>query len=76
MMPNLKSEMVFLALEGEKKKKQATYDTYVSKIDQNSLTSLSVIKLEPLAIDEIRYGRLVHPTKAIKPVSMSFLHNI
>ena len=46
MMPNLESEMVFLALEGEKKKKkQATYDTYVSKIDQNSLTSLSVIKL-------------------------------
>ena len=45
MMPNLKSEMVFLALEGVKKKKQATYDTYVSKIDQNSLTSLSVIKL-------------------------------
>ena len=75
MMPNLKSEMVFLALEGGEKK-QATYDTYVSKIDQNSLTSLSVIKLEPLAIDGIRYGRLVHPTKAIKPVSMSFLHNI
>ena len=75
MMPNLKSEMVFLALEGGKKK-QATYDTYVSKIDQNSLTSLSVIKLEPLAIDGIRYGRLVHPTKVIKPVSMSFLHNI
>ena len=75
MMPNLKSEMVFLALEGGKKK-QATYDTYVSKIDQNSLTSLSVIKLEPPAIDGIRYGRLVHPTKVIKPVSISFLHNV
>ena len=46
------------------------------KTDHNFLTSLSVIKLEPLAIDGIRYGRLVHATKAIILASMSFLHNV
>ena len=35
------------------------------KTDQNFLTSLSVIKLEPLAVDGICYGKLVHATKAI-----------
>ena len=52
------------------------HDTYVSKTDQNSLTSLSMIKLKPLAIDGIHYGRLVLATKVIIPASMSFLHNI
>ena len=46
------------------------------KTNHSFLTSLSVIKLEPLAIDEIRYGRLVHATNAIIPTSMSFLHNV
>ena len=46
------------------------------KTDHNFLTSLSVINLEPLAIDGIRYGRLVHATKAIIPASISFLHNV
>ena len=52
------------------------HDTYVSKIDQNSLTSLSMIKLKPLAIDGIRYSKLIHATKAIIPASRSFLHNV
>jgi len=46
------------------------HDTDVSKIDQNSLTSLSVIKLKPLAIDGIHYGRLVLATKAIIPANL------
>ena len=77
MTPNLKSEMVFFALEEKNKQKtQATHDTYVSKTDQHFLTSLRMIKLEPLAIDRIRCGRLVHATKVIIPDSMSLLHNV
>ena len=84
MSPNLKSEMVFFALRGRKKKKKHTHTQthkwcmipMFLKTNQNFFTSLSVIKLEPLAVDGIRYGKLVHATKAIIPASMSFLHNI
>ena len=76
MTPNLKRELVFFALEEKKKKTQATHDTYVSKSDQHFLTSLSVIKLEPLAIDGIHCDGLIYATKVIILTSMSLLHNI
>ena len=69
MSPNLKSEMVFFALRGRKEKHTHTHKRRMipmfPKTDQNFLTSLSVIKLEPLAVDGICYGKLVHATKAI-----------
>ena len=87
MSPYLKSEMVFFALRGRKKKKKTHTHTHTQthkrykitmfpKTNQNFFTSLSVIKLEPLAVDGIRYGKLVHATKVIILASMSFLHNV